>query len=122
MSFYCVFFFFQAEDGIRDVAVTGVQTCALPISLPNQAPIANPGGPYGSEGTVTLDGGQSRDPDNNTPLSYSWTLGDGATASTATVTHTYPAEGQYTVTLTVTDSRGAASAPATTTVTHANVA
>src|SRR5256884_2596148 len=27
----CQFFFFQAEDGIRDVAVTGVQTCALPI-------------------------------------------------------------------------------------------
>src|SRR5256884_7103727 len=26
-----VCFFFQAEDGIRDVAVTGVQTCALPI-------------------------------------------------------------------------------------------
>src|SRR2546429_2528545 len=31
-AFLC-FFFFQAEDGIRDVAVTGVQTCALPISL-----------------------------------------------------------------------------------------
>src|SRR2546422_3898793 len=30
--FYFFFFFFQAEDGIRDVAVTGVQTCALPIS------------------------------------------------------------------------------------------
>src|SRR5207237_7699066 len=28
-----VFFFFQAEDGIRDSSVTGVQTCALPISL-----------------------------------------------------------------------------------------
>src|SRR3989449_6990980 len=27
-------FFFQAEDGIRDVAVTGVQTCALPIFVP----------------------------------------------------------------------------------------
>src|SRR5207248_3435417 len=27
-----VFFFFQAEDGIRDRTVTGVQTCALPIS------------------------------------------------------------------------------------------
>src|SRR6266436_8185480 len=27
-----LFFFFQAGDGIRDVAVTGVQTCALPIS------------------------------------------------------------------------------------------
>src|SRR2546429_1283193 len=32
MSSTVVFFFFQAEDGIRDVAVTGVQTCALPIS------------------------------------------------------------------------------------------
>src|SRR5438445_12297835 len=28
---YVVFFFFQAEDGIRDIGVTGVQTCALPI-------------------------------------------------------------------------------------------
>src|SRR5687768_7588000 len=30
--YFFYFFFFQAEDGIRDVAVTGVQTCALPIS------------------------------------------------------------------------------------------
>src|SRR2546422_8121900 len=30
---FLFFFFFQAEDGIRDVAVTGVQTCALPICL-----------------------------------------------------------------------------------------
>src|SRR2546421_1678839 len=29
---FVVFFFFQAEDGIRDLIVTGVQTCALPIS------------------------------------------------------------------------------------------
>src|SRR5437867_5912746 len=29
-----LFFFFQAEDGIRDRTVTGVQTCALPISEP----------------------------------------------------------------------------------------
>src|SRR5205809_4516913 len=36
------FFFFQAEDGIRDVAVTGVQTCALPIS----------GGPRADRGTA----------------------------------------------------------------------
>src|SRR3712207_8998631 len=27
----CSLFFFQAEDGIRDIGVTGVQTCALPI-------------------------------------------------------------------------------------------
>src|SRR5687767_8307738 len=31
ISFSCFFFFFQAEDGIRDKLVTGVQTCALPI-------------------------------------------------------------------------------------------
>src|SRR2546426_1444312 len=30
---FMFFFFFQAEDGIRDYKVTGVQTCALPISL-----------------------------------------------------------------------------------------
>src|SRR5699024_11663467 len=32
LSGFYVFFFFQAEDGIRDRNVTGVQTCALPIS------------------------------------------------------------------------------------------
>src|SRR6266540_6365251 len=31
MCYFCCFFFFQAEDGIRDRDVTGVQTCALPI-------------------------------------------------------------------------------------------
>src|SRR5256885_13211945 len=30
---FLFFFFFQAEDGIRDYKVTGVQTCALPISI-----------------------------------------------------------------------------------------
>src|SRR2546429_1650025 len=39
-----MFFFFQAEDGMRDVAVTGVQTCALPIYL----------GPAPHEGTDSL--------------------------------------------------------------------
>src|SRR5207253_3498727 len=33
------FFFFQAEDGIRDGHVTGVQTCALPISRPFRKPL-----------------------------------------------------------------------------------
>src|SRR5215217_9390184 len=40
------FFFFQAEDGIRDIGVTGVQTCALPIS---RVLAPNPSG-------MTLDG------------------------------------------------------------------
>src|SRR6266850_3835865 len=38
LGFLVFFFFFQAEDGIRDYKVTGVQTCALPIwaaRLPN---------------------------------------------------------------------------------------
>src|SRR2546430_14613213 len=35
-SIFFFFFFFQAEDGIRDLTVTGVQTCALPISFCNQ--------------------------------------------------------------------------------------
>src|SRR5256885_11315031 len=33
MRMFLLFFFFQAEDGIRDYKVTGVQTCALPICL-----------------------------------------------------------------------------------------
>src|SRR5438093_11267939 len=33
LIFSVFFFFFQAEDGIRDWSVTGVQTCALPISI-----------------------------------------------------------------------------------------
>src|SRR5256885_3745487 len=34
VALYCFSFFFQAEDGIRDYKVTGVQTCALPICDP----------------------------------------------------------------------------------------
>src|SRR5439155_26149466 len=40
---FCVIFFFQAEDGIRDGHVTGVQTCALPI--------------YIADGTLVFDKG-----------------------------------------------------------------
>src|SRR5690554_1927520 len=36
VDLFIVFFFFQAEDGIRDPDVTGVQTCALPIYTPAQ--------------------------------------------------------------------------------------
>src|SRR5690348_18201292 len=51
---FCLFFFFQAEDGIRDGRVTGVQTCALPISLEGgaitrQAQRANGGNPRASK-------------------------------------------------------------------------
>src|SRR2546430_6395699 len=39
------FFFFQAEDGIRDLTVTGVQTCALPISTASVAHSSAGGSP-----------------------------------------------------------------------------
>src|SRR2546427_5375527 len=38
--FYCFFFFFQAEDGIRDLTVTGVQTCALPIYTSHKSSVS----------------------------------------------------------------------------------
>src|SRR2546430_9288613 len=46
----CVFFFFQAEDGIRDLTVTGVQTCALPIYVPGRARTGLPRGRARSAG------------------------------------------------------------------------
>src|SRR5687767_15436697 len=59
------FFFFQAEDGIRDKLVTGVQTCALPICGGNDVPRraaglgagrARRGGPDGGEGAGDGEG------------------------------------------------------------------
>src|SRR2546427_11050896 len=55
----CFFFFFQAEDGIRDLTVTGVQTCALPISsgdggvrrLKHNAEVLAPFGPSATTGS-----------------------------------------------------------------------
>src|SRR5437879_8700998 len=51
--FYVIIFFFQAEDGIRDTSVTGVQTCALPISeaIHRLMSLIFPAGTYG--GTVS---------------------------------------------------------------------
>src|SRR5258707_9791288 len=46
-----VFFFFQAEDGIRDIGVTGVQTCALPICDARDAQLG------GAVGLALLDHG-----------------------------------------------------------------
>src|SRR5690606_40220192 len=50
LQIMCCFFFFQAEDGIRDFHVTGVQTCALPISYAADKRVrdANPPEQYGS--------------------------------------------------------------------------
>src|SRR6266481_165295 len=57
---YGLGFFFQAEDGIRDGTVTGVQTCALPISgTPSMSffgMIATAGPGYARSGTKAADG------------------------------------------------------------------
>src|SRR2546429_6267695 len=55
-------FFFQAEDGIRDVAVTGVQTCALPIWLLERAGHPKPEEPvlHGREGRAPRASGGPR--------------------------------------------------------------
>src|SRR5205807_4140251 len=60
---YSSFFFFQAEDGIRDYKVTGVQTCALPISSDLQRDCfqsANDPGGGGNSHWVRLDHGITR--------------------------------------------------------------
>src|SRR5207302_1027719 len=85
----------------------------------NQAPLANPAGPYASAAgdTVHFDGSKSFDPDSNTPLTYTWNFGDGGTGTGPTPLHVYTAPGTDTVTLLVTDAVGAPSAPAKTTAT-----
>src|SRR5256885_2065193 len=55
-----VFFFFQAEDGIRDYKVTGVQTCALPISVAHNADHAQSADRITREAQrVVTEGGQA---------------------------------------------------------------
>src|SRR5438128_3204049 len=51
-----LFFFFQAEDGIRDATVTGVQTCALPISKLAAEPV----GKFGATVPYTLSPGDGK--------------------------------------------------------------
>src|SRR5699024_11299681 len=59
-------FFFQAEDGIRDRNVTGVQTCALPIYL--------------QDGATELHAGSSQVAEGNQTVKQGWgDLQDGAT-------------------------------------------
>jgi large repetitive protein len=103
----------------RGLASEPSTTTATVNDTPNQAPVADPGGPYsGAAGTaIQLDGSGSSDPDGDTPLTYAWDLGDGSTATGVAPTHTYGAAGTYTVSLVVTDSRGLASEPSTTTAT-----
>src|SRR2546430_8191113 len=52
-----MFFFFQAEDGIRDLTVTGVQTCALPICSAGWTIFRYPEGTSLPSATATMSSG-----------------------------------------------------------------
>src|SRR5260370_32406229 len=75
VSSMLLFFFFQAEDGIRDSSVTGVQTCALPILLSGRAAV---GVFSGTLATFTDD-----DPDGGSAGEYTLSIdwGDDSTTS-----------------------------------------
>src|SRR6266850_3588258 len=84
-------FFFQAEDGIRDYKVTGVQTCALPISrtfgllgLTQSVLVGkNWGVDVGVDQSTTFAGSDSKRPPRINP-SYPIAAGSGSTSTTGT--------------------------------------
>jgi hypothetical protein len=85
--------------------LTGTATTTITVSNSNQAPLANPGGPYtGIAGiTVAFTGVMSSDPDGD-PLTYAWDFGDGATGAGVTPGHAYASQGTFAVSLTVADN------------------
>ena len=99
------------NDGATSEAVSTTAT----IDPANQAPTADPNGPY--DGTVdvelTFDGSGSNDRDG-TIVSYDWEFGDGSTGTGVGPTHTYTTSGPFMVSLTVTDDAGATDTATTT--------
>lgn len=96
----------------------GGQVRRIAHTAGNQAPVAvaeTVGDNYGPL-TMNFDGSQSRDPDDDTPLTYVWDFGDGSApqqSPTPATSHDYLAAGRYTVSLTVEDNLGKESAPDT---------
>lgn len=91
-------------------------------AIPNNAPVADAGGPYsGTEDlAVTFDGSGSYDPDGDS-ITYSWDFGDGVNGSGENPAHAYMAGGTYTVTLVVNDGvENSDPATATATITEVN--
>ncbi|MDH3491393.1 MAG: PKD domain-containing protein [Gammaproteobacteria bacterium] len=95
----------MTDDG--SPALTGTNTTTATITAvppPNQAPTADPNGPYSAQvgNPVNFNGSGSSDPDGSI-VAYAWDFGDGNTGTGANPTHTFGIAGTYTVTLTVTD-------------------
>ncbi len=87
-------------------AVSSCTTTAQ-ISVPNQVPVCDAGGPYlGVVGaSIHFDGSRSSDPDGAI-VAYAWEFGDGATGSGSRPSHVYGGIASYTVGLCVTDDGG----------------
>ncbi|GAB3686062.1 hypothetical protein GCM10028857_17530 [Salinarchaeum chitinilyticum] len=101
------------DDG---ATATASQTVSVSSGTSNQAPSASftvaPSSPEPGQST-TFDAADSSDADGSI-ASYSWALGDGASASGQSVTHSFGSAGDHTVTLTVTDDDGATDTNSTT--------
>jgi len=91
-----------------------------PSSSQNNPPVADAGGPYSGVVNISLsfNGSDSYDLDEDNILSYVWDFGDGTTGSGEHVEHMYNATSNYTVSLTVTDNHGSKN----TSSTYANIA
>jgi len=85
----------------------------------NRAPIADAGGPYSGivNVSLTFNGSDSYDPDEDNTISYLWDFGDGTDSTVANPAHIYFTVSNYTVTLTVTDNHGSEN----TSTTYANI-
>ena len=112
---------FTLSPGVyRSIANACVSTADQ--STANQAPSANPGGPYAADegSTVSFDGSASSDPDGDA-VTFAWDFGDGDTGTGATPSHAYGDNGAYTISLTVDDGNSGRHV-ATTTAIISNVA
>ncbi|MCL6592061.1 MAG: carbohydrate binding domain-containing protein [Firmicutes bacterium] len=110
------------------LTITGSTICVLPPD--NKMPVAVAGSDQIVQpgATITLDGNNSYDPDQNYPLKYTWTLKQKPQNSQALIVNpnqaiastTIDAPGDYVFQLGVTDTKGAPSVPATVKITAIN--
>src|SRR5437763_43997 len=99
---FIFFFFFQAEDGIRDTSVTGVQTCALPISPRSPLPVTSSTASEtsGARGSAALRAVRTVGSSNGRTVSCGWSTGGAGTtvprcSSTSTALATYVDDSWY---------------------------